>query len=167
MNGGRTTQLAGTIPLGGEVGGFAAPPGRPEVITLATEFTLDGSANGGKTWTRDLFAPAGSSWSPVSYLSPDVGWTRGRPAHVRAAPADNRRRRHLAHGQLLSTIAVTSGRARPAAVPAPGSGQVPDAEQRARPATGALGACPGRHGPIGYPPRSRTNTGPGPAGPSG
>ena len=74
VNGGRTTQLAGTIPVGGEVGGFAAPPGRPAVITLATEFTLDRSANGGKTWTRDLFAPAGTSWSPVSYLSPDVGW---------------------------------------------------------------------------------------------
>ena len=74
VNGGRTTQLVETIPVGGEVGGFAAPPGRPEVITLATEFTLDGSANGGQTWTRDLFAPAGSSWSPVSYLSPNVGW---------------------------------------------------------------------------------------------
>lgn len=74
VNGGRTTRLVETIPLGGEVAGFAAPPDRPEVITLATEFTLDRSANGGQTWTRVFLASGGTSWSPVSYLSPDVGW---------------------------------------------------------------------------------------------
>ena len=74
VNGGRTTRLVETIPVGGEVAGFAAPPGRPEVITLATEFTLDRSANGGKTWTRVFPDAGGTSWSPVSYLSPNVGW---------------------------------------------------------------------------------------------
>ena len=74
VNGGRTTRLVETIPLGGEVAGFAAPLGRPEVITLATEFTLDRSANGAKTWTREILVSGGTSWSPVSYVSRNVGW---------------------------------------------------------------------------------------------
>ena len=82
VNGGRTTHLVQTIPLGGEAAGFAAPPGRPQVITLATEFTLDRTANGGKTWTQDFVAPGGTSWSPVSYLSRNVGWALAvQPGH--------------------------------------------------------------------------------------
>ena len=114
VNGGKTTHLVETIPVGGEVAGFAAPPGRPEVITLATQVSLGRSANGGKTWTQDFSVPGGTSWSPLTYISRNMGWvvciqlgqllrttdagatwhqvsTRPRPAHpVTAYVADGR-----------------------------------------------------------------------------
>ena len=79
VNGGRTTHLVETIPVGGEAAGFAVPPGRPEVITLATEFFMDRSANGGKTWKTVIDDGGGTSWSSLSYVSRNVGWVVDDP----------------------------------------------------------------------------------------
>ena len=80
-NGGRTIHLIRSLQLGGDTGVIAVPPGRPELITLGTEYYLDTSANGGKTWTM-LSVPAGGGapWNSLSYLSPTAGWAEvGQP----------------------------------------------------------------------------------------
>jgi hypothetical protein len=79
VNGGRTMHLVETIPVGGEAAGFAVPPGRPEVITLVTEFFMDRSANGGKTWKTVIDDGGGTSWSPLSYVSRNVAWVVDDP----------------------------------------------------------------------------------------
>ena len=79
VNGGRTTHLVETVPVGGEAAGFAVPPGRPEVITLATELFMDRSANGGKTWKTVIDDGGGTSWSSLSYVSRNVGWVVDDP----------------------------------------------------------------------------------------
>ena len=74
VNGGRTTHLAGTPPVSGPGGVIALPPRRPGVITLASEFFLDRSGDGGKTWTAKAADPGGASWNYLSYLSRTAGW---------------------------------------------------------------------------------------------
>jgi photosystem II stability/assembly factor-like uncharacterized protein len=74
-NGGRTSHLIRSLPLGGDGGVIAVPPGRPRVITLGTEYYLDSSADGGKTWTRKLVtAGGGAPWNSLAYLTRAVGW---------------------------------------------------------------------------------------------
>jgi YVTN family beta-propeller protein len=74
VNGGRTAHLAGTAPTGGSGGVIALPPRRPRVITLGTEFFLDRSADGGKTWTTKYHDTGGAPWNYLSYLSRTAGW---------------------------------------------------------------------------------------------
>ena len=74
VNGGKTVDLAGPAPLGGFGGVIAMPPHRPGVITLATEYFLDRSANGGKTWTTNYYNTGGSPWNSLSYVSGTAGW---------------------------------------------------------------------------------------------
>jgi hypothetical protein len=75
-DGGRTAHLAGPAPAEGQPTGFAAPPGRPQVITLAAvsgASFLDTSANGAKTWT---IATVGSSepLNSLAYVNQTTGW---------------------------------------------------------------------------------------------
>ena len=74
VNGGRTAHLAGLAPTGGSGGVLALPPRRPRVITLGTEFFLDRSADGGKTWTTKYHDTGGAPWNYLSYLSRTAGW---------------------------------------------------------------------------------------------
>jgi hypothetical protein len=74
VNGGRTTHLAGTPPTSGPGGVIALPPRRPQVITLGTEFFLDRSGDGGKTWTAKAADGGGAPWNSLSYLSRTAGW---------------------------------------------------------------------------------------------
>jgi photosystem II stability/assembly factor-like uncharacterized protein len=74
VNGGKTVHLAGPAPLGGFGGVIATPPHRPGVITLATEYFLDRSANGGKTWTTKYYDSGGAPWNSLSYVSGTAGW---------------------------------------------------------------------------------------------
>ena len=80
VNGGRTEHLTGHAPMGGDVSGFAAPPRRPKVITIAVVTPgpdyLYRSANGGKTW-GGVAIPGTSGGAPLgslSYASPEVGF---------------------------------------------------------------------------------------------
>jgi len=74
-NGGRTTHLIRSLQLPGDGGVIAVPPGRPRIITLGTEYYLDTSANGGKTWTmKPVEAGGGAPWNSLSYLSQSAGW---------------------------------------------------------------------------------------------
>ena len=73
-NGGRAVHLAGPAPLGGVGGMIAVPPRRPKVITLATEYFLDRSAHGGKTWTTRYYPTGGAPWNSLSYVSGTAGW---------------------------------------------------------------------------------------------
>src|ERR1019366_8543854 len=61
-------------PVGGPGGVIALPPRRPRVITLGTEFSLDRSADGGKTWTTTYQNTGGAPWSSLSYASRTAGW---------------------------------------------------------------------------------------------
>ena len=74
VNGGRTAHLAGLAPTGGSGGVIALPPRRPRVITLGTEFSLDRSADGGKTWTTTYQNTGGAPWNSLSYASRTAGW---------------------------------------------------------------------------------------------
>ncbi len=74
VNGGRTAHLAGLAPTGGSGGVLALPPRRPRVITLGTEFFLDRSADGGKTWTTTYQNTGGSPWNSLFYASRTAGW---------------------------------------------------------------------------------------------
>ena len=80
VNGGRTEHLTGQVPLAGDVYGFAVPPYRAAVITIAVVTPglnyLYRSANGGKTWTEIAVSgtSGGVSLSSLSYVSPTVGW---------------------------------------------------------------------------------------------
>jgi len=44
------------------------------VITLASEFFLDRSGDGGKTWPAKAADGGGASWNYLSYLSRTAGW---------------------------------------------------------------------------------------------
>jgi len=72
-NGGKTEHLAGPAPLGGVGGVIAVPPRVSAVITLAAEYFLYRSADGGKTWKTVLFYDGGATWSSLSYVSGTVG----------------------------------------------------------------------------------------------
>jgi hypothetical protein len=74
VNGGRTTHLAGTPPISGFGGVIALPPRRPQVITLGTEFFLDRSGDGEKTWTAKAADGGGAPWNSLTYLSRTAGW---------------------------------------------------------------------------------------------
>ena len=71
-DGGKTEHLAGPAPQGG-VGGVIAVPRGSAVITLAAEYFLYRSADGGKTWKTVLFYDGGATWSSLSYVSGTVG----------------------------------------------------------------------------------------------
>jgi len=74
-NGGRTSRVIRTLPLDGDGAVIAVPPGRPSQITLGTEYYLDHSANGGKTWTvKAVAAGGGAPWNTLTFLSPAAGW---------------------------------------------------------------------------------------------
>lgn len=74
-NGGRTSRLIRSLTLPGDGGVIAVPPLRPRVITLGTEYYLDTSTDGGKTWTTKLIqAGGGAPWTSVFYPSPATGW---------------------------------------------------------------------------------------------
>ena len=72
-NGGKTEHLVGPAPLGGVGGVIAVPPRGSAVITLAAEYFLYRSADGGKTWKTVLFYDGGATWSSLSYVSGTVG----------------------------------------------------------------------------------------------
>jgi hypothetical protein len=77
-DGGRTFRLAGPAPLPGSGGNtLAIPPGRPQVVTLATASgasLLDRSVNGGRTWQMVQYNDGGIGWRDMRYASPTVGW---------------------------------------------------------------------------------------------
>lgn len=77
-NGGWTFRLVGPAPLpGSSVNTLAIPPGRPQVVTLATASgasLLDRSVNGGKTWRIVQYNDGGIGWRDMRYVSPTVGW---------------------------------------------------------------------------------------------
>jgi hypothetical protein len=86
VNGGRTEYLTGQAPLAGDVYGFAVPPYRATVITIAVVTPalsyLYRSANGGKTWAEIAVSgtSGGVSLSSLSYVSPTAGWVvAGQP----------------------------------------------------------------------------------------
>jgi hypothetical protein len=87
-NGGRTFRLVGPGPLpGSQVNMLAIPPGRPQVITLATASgasVLDRSVNGGKTWRMVQYNDGGIGWRDMRYVSPTVGWLvhGSLPGHI-------------------------------------------------------------------------------------
>ena len=54
-------------------GAIAVPPRASAVITLAAEYFLYRSADGGKTWKTVLFYGGGATWSSLSYVSGTVG----------------------------------------------------------------------------------------------
>jgi len=80
VNGGRTEHLTGQAPIAGYVAGFAVPPSRAAVITIAVITPglsyLYRSANGGKTWAEIAVSSltGGVSFTSLSYVSPTVGW---------------------------------------------------------------------------------------------
>src|SRR5208282_5607753 len=81
VNGGRTGHLtAQAPPNGGDVAGFAVPPARPAVITIALVSpgpdALYRTASAGKTWAV-ITVPGtggGTSLSSLAYASPATGW---------------------------------------------------------------------------------------------
>jgi hypothetical protein len=73
VNGGKTEHLTGPAPLAGVGGVIAVPPRDSAVITLAAEYFLYRSADGGKTWKTVLFYSGGAIWSSLSYVSRTVG----------------------------------------------------------------------------------------------
>lgn len=73
-DGGKTASLAGRPPTLGVGGVIAVPPRRPGLITLATEYAVDHSADGGKTWKQVLFNGGGASLTSVAFVSATVGW---------------------------------------------------------------------------------------------
>jgi hypothetical protein len=72
-DGGKTGHLVGPAPLPGVGGVLAVPPHSSAVITLAAEYFLYRSADGGKTWKTVLFYGGGAAWSSLSYVSRMVG----------------------------------------------------------------------------------------------
>ncbi len=76
-NAGRSFRKAGPAPFGGIAGALAVPPGRPQIVTLATSSAasfLDRSVNSGKTWRETQYWDGGLGWRDVGYVSPTVGW---------------------------------------------------------------------------------------------
>jgi photosystem II stability/assembly factor-like uncharacterized protein len=80
-NGGKTSHLIRALQLSGDTAVIATPPGRPTVIALGTEYYLDTSADGGKTWSMKFVAAGGGApWNSLSFLSPTAGWAEvGQP----------------------------------------------------------------------------------------
>ncbi len=80
VNGGRTEHLTGQAPVAGDVAGFAVPPSRAMVITIAVVTPglsyLCRSANGGQTWAEIAVSrlTGGVSFTSLSYVSPAAGW---------------------------------------------------------------------------------------------
>lgn len=79
VNGGRTTRLAGHAPVPGDVSGFATPPYRSTVLTIAVTYPgpnrLYRSASSGKTWAAvGLPGTGGVPVTSLSYVSRSVGW---------------------------------------------------------------------------------------------
>jgi len=100
VNGGRTARLTGHAPWPGDVSGFATPPYRSTVLTIAVEYPgpsrLYRSASSGTSWTVvGVPGSGGISLSSLSYVSRSVGWL------VVGSPG-------MGAGQLLRT--VTAGR---------------------------------------------------------
>jgi hypothetical protein len=111
VNGGRTEHLTGQAPVAGDVAGFAMPPSRAAVITIAVVTPglsyLYRSANGGKTWAEIAVSSltGGVSFTCLSYVSPGGGLGRDQPAGDPGPPpaaADIGCRPHLACGQVLN-----------------------------------------------------------------
>ena len=110
VNGGRTEYPTGQAPLAGDVYGFAVPPYRATVITIAVVTPglsyLYRSANGGNTWAEIAVSgtSGGVSLSSLSYVSRTVGWVVvGQPGFPGPAGcADIGCGPHLACGQVLS-----------------------------------------------------------------
>ena len=111
VNGGRTEHLTGQAPVAGDVAGFAVPPSRAAVITIAVVTPglsyLYRSANGGKTWAEIAVSAltGGVSFTSLSYVSPAAGWVvisqPGIPGlHQPLRTSDARP--HLACGQVLN-----------------------------------------------------------------
>jgi photosystem II stability/assembly factor-like uncharacterized protein len=74
-DGGKTDHLTGIAPESGTgIDALAVPPGRTSVITMGTEFALDRSADGGKTWKEILNYGGGAMWSSLSFASRTAGW---------------------------------------------------------------------------------------------
>ena len=111
VNSGSTEHLTGQAPVAGDVAGFAVPPSRATVITIAVVTPglsyLYRSANGGKTWAEIAVSglTGGVSFTSLSYVSPAAGWVvisqPGDPGPPPAA-ADIGCRPHLACGQVLN-----------------------------------------------------------------
>lgn len=76
-DGGKTVHLAGPAPAQGQAQGFAAPPGRPMVVTLAAAGGADWlytSRDGGKSWTTWATPAAGTPWASLAYTGPATAW---------------------------------------------------------------------------------------------
>ena len=72
-----TLTIDGYTQPGSSVNTLAIPPGRPQVVTLATASgasLLDRSVNGGKTWRMVQYNDGGIGWRDMRYVSPTVGW---------------------------------------------------------------------------------------------
>jgi hypothetical protein len=80
-NAGKTSHLIRALQLNGDTAVIATPPGRPKVIALGTEYYLDTSADGGRTWSMKMVAAGGGApWNSLSFLSPAAGWAEvGQP----------------------------------------------------------------------------------------
>jgi photosystem II stability/assembly factor-like uncharacterized protein len=80
VNGGRTEHVAGRAPLAGDVVGFAGPPLRSRVVTIAVVTPgLDDvyrSADGGRAWASIPIAGTGggAGLNSFQFASPAVGW---------------------------------------------------------------------------------------------
>ena len=75
-DGGKTAHLAGPAPAEGHPMGFAAPPGRPQVITLAAVSGgswLDTSANAAKTWATSTVGGS-EPLNSLAYANQTTGW---------------------------------------------------------------------------------------------
>jgi YVTN family beta-propeller protein len=75
-DGGKTEHLVGPAPAEGHPAGFAVPPGRSQIITLAAtsgDSWLYRSADGGKTWTAS-YTTDSAPWNSLSYVSRTAGW---------------------------------------------------------------------------------------------
>lgn len=103
-DGGKTAHLVGPAPLYGHPTGFAAPPSRPQVITIAnTGSGIFTSANAGKNWTGGLIDTSGEPLNSLAYTSPSAAWVvLGMPAREARTAAHIKPRPHLAAGQLLN-----------------------------------------------------------------
>lgn len=96
VNGGRTEFLTGQAPRPGDVYGFAAPPNRSMVLTIAAVTPgpdyLYRSGNGGRTWASITIPGTGSGLSvgSLSYVSRTVGWlVAGQVKASQQVPTDS------------------------------------------------------------------------------
>jgi len=76
-DGGRTFHRAGEPPEPGQVYGLAMPPRNPRVITLnaaSGASYLDQSADGGRTWTENVYPDGGLGFADLAYASATTGY---------------------------------------------------------------------------------------------